>query len=245
MDKGEDEPAILPRWQMRERQVLMTRMDEAIFSEALRDAVPAIRIREDIETPTPGSVNRDSVAACTSCIVHVDAGGDGAPLGSLLVLRSRWVFAYPHIDASRLAYDLPTLASGTISTTWDANDPADLQKPKLQRTVWRLLERIATNRLKLGTPHTNTLIRGNDRLTMAEAAPKNGWGLWAGHHALEWCAAGGVRRMLDGGCRPCDDWWPPQNAWYRALRRRVEERYGPDFGLPPATPSECIIAARG
>lgn len=123
------------------------------------------------------------------------------------------------------------LTSGHLSATWNEAYAAHAVVPVFQREVWRILERVAVNRLKGGTPLSNTW--GCDVVNMADAKLKGTCLVWAGHHALEWCAAGGPRRMLDDAFRPCDDWAPPSDPWYQSLRRRAEERYGPDFAVPP------------
>jgi hypothetical protein len=61
--------------------------------------------------------------------------------------------------------------------------------------------------------------------------------IWLGHHALEWSRQN-PRRMLSGGFRASDDWEVPQNEWYQSLRRRVDEKYGPELGEPPSAPPE-------
>ena len=86
--------------------------------------------------------------------------------------------------------------------------------------LWRLLNRLMTNRLKSAMRL--------ERHTMAEA---KGGVMWAGHHALQWCREG-ERRMVNGSLVPCDDWALPDDDWYQDLYRRVVDRYGPDFGDP-------------
>lgn len=164
------------------------------------------------------------------------------PTRRLFLCRSRWIWqlGYVPADDDRFAFDPPTLGEGSISALWIGDDPRYALVPAFLRGVWRILARLTTNKLKGGAPLTNILHRGTDRLLMAEAGAR---AVWVGHHALEWCAAGGARRMLDGKWRPCDDWAPPGNVWYQRLRRRVEERYGPGFGLPPAEPPQGKIAS--
>lgn len=41
------------------------------------------------------------------------------------------------------------------------------------------------------------------------------------------------RPIIDGSRRPADDWRFPDDPWLLDLRRRVIERFGPDYGAPP------------
>lgn len=233
------------RWRMPGRETLLTRMDEAIFSLALREDIPDICFLDDEDPEASETRCRNTIADCDGYRVRAEVAARGqmvrvadthAPLGWFVVDRSSWKWHVgwrPIAGNKRLAFDPPILTCGRIWTSWDANNRADAAKPGFQRKVWRILGRVATNRLKSGTPLSNTLEWGSDVTTMAEAKRYGMLRTWAGHHALEWCAAGGPRRMLDGAFRPCDDWAPPSDPWYQRLRRRAEELYGPNFGLPP------------
>jgi hypothetical protein len=248
MDEQTIEKLNTARWRMPGRETLMTRMDEAIFSLALRDEIPHICFIDDAEPDGTGNCVCETIADCkgfrarAEVVASNDAAGTGnapAPLGRFVFERSHWswhVGRAPIADDKRWAFDPPILTSGRIWASWDANDPADAAKPVFQRKVWRILACVTTNRLKMSTPLSAKLQWGSDVMTMADAKRQGRLATWAGHHALAWCAAGGPRRMLDGALRPCDDWAPPQDAWYQRLRRQAEERYGADFGLPPERP---------
>lgn len=240
-----------------QRLVIMTRKDDAIFSEALRARFPSVVFLEGGAWFDPAPPVRASIADCLSgeALAEVPYGQDwqpstepypGAPgryrLGSssgrsLRFVLSRWVWrgGYTPADNDRFAFDFPTLGLGWLYVQGSIEDLRDETAPVFHQAVWRIIKRISTNRLKTGSALTNELTFGSDRMLTSEVAEHP---YWAGHHALEWCAAGGPRRMLDGGYRPCDDWAPPQNRWYQALRRKVEERYGPDFGNPPLEPPD-------
>jgi hypothetical protein len=243
------------RTSIRGRWVLLTRRDEAILSEALRSVFPSMVVMDHDQWFDPKPAVRASLAECQqSGAVEVPYSRDWRPVAvpngtvsgwyrlanpcvrRLRYAPSRWLWkaAYTSRDDARFAFDFPTLQSGTVAAFWDEEDPQE-EGGAFQQVVWRLLARVTTSRLKTGTPLSNELMRGSDRLLMAEADRQD---VWAGHHALEWCAAGGSRRMLDGCFRPCDDWAPPTDRWYVTLRRKVEARYGPDFGDPPAEPPE-------
>jgi hypothetical protein len=229
------------RWPLlrkRQRELVMTRMDEAILSEALRDTYPVVEFLD-------GEARRESLADCRLTTVKIRVREPDSVSGWLEFGRSRWLWDLRRlgVEPRQLSFDAPMLMSGDIFAGWDERNPADAFVPELQRKTWRIIARIATNQLKGGTVLSNILEWGSDVVTTADARRQNPWSVWAGHHALEWCAAGGPRRMLDGVFRPCDDWAPPQGAWYQGLRRRVEERYGPDFGLPPAEPPEGKASA--
>lgn len=146
---------------------------------------------------------------------------------SLTFHPSRWDWGPRHIEA-KWAWDAPTLAEGLIGGGYW---PEEKKQIAFIRAAWRIIERVASNRYKGGHPLGNELMHG-DRSLMAESEGD----VWIGHHALEWSRAGGPRRMLDGSFRPCDDWEPPQDDWYRSLREEVLARYGPDLGVTPSEP---------
>lgn len=243
------------RWKTRQRDVILTDRDEALLSEALRAEFPAVVFYETAAGDPPSVRTLHAIPESTG-VVHacVPSNADEVPhflpdataLGGYILRGSPraismvrcdwlWSFGYSPEDTARFAFDPPTRTVGWITASWAPAHPSFAEVPAFVRRVWRVLARLTTNKLKSGTPQMNILERGSDRLLVAEAG---GVSVWAGHHALEWCAAGGVRRMLDGKWRPCDDWAPPDDAWYQNLRRRVEQRYGPGFGLPPAEPPE-------
>jgi hypothetical protein len=150
------------------------------------------------------------------------------PERNLWFIPSEWDWGPRHILA-KWAWDPPTLSEGWI---WGGFWPEDKNQIAFIRRVWRIIERISTNRYNAGHPLGNAMMNGDEAL-MAES---KGGLTWIGHHALEWSRDGGPRRMLDGKFRPCDDWMPPQDEWYQSLRRAVFDRYGPEFGRPPAEP---------
>jgi hypothetical protein len=233
----------------------MTQMDEEVLAEALRQTFPRVIFLEEDPWWDPTDPSRDSISDIDSPVARVAVPDSPSwapaikrspefprrytwvdpPPRALHIVRSYWEW-HPGLtaeDSKRFAFDPPTLSVGQIGALWDDNDPRNAGVPAFIRQVWRIIARITTNKLKSGTPLMNELMSGSDRLLMSES---KGGDYWAGHHALEWCASGGPRRMLAGGFRACDDWAPPRDPWYQDLRRRVEERYGRDFGNPPPHP---------
>jgi hypothetical protein len=195
------------------RETLFIEPDEAIFSLALTDEFPDITFTAHHPDVLGGNHPCGSIALSDSDIVYVHIG----PITAnryLHILRSRWGWGWPWIAPERWSWDPPTLGHGVISTSHVIGD----EEARLFGVrVWRILGKIATNKLKGGTPETNAYY-GGDRKLMSES---KGGMYWAGHQALAWCRAGGERRMLDGLIRPCDDWEVPQNAWYQDLVRRA------------------------
>jgi len=242
------------RWKSRGRSLVFTQKDEAILSEALRTEFPQIVFLDGQSwlAGTPRAIYGIEQSEGVTAAVPVP-DGFGSPEDvhtlprsgpdicvrargrALVIVRSSWEWRPGRSEEEdrRFAFDPPTLGSGQVGARWDSNDRSSADVDAFLRRVWRILGRLSTNRVKHGTPLMNQLTSGSDYRRMAEV---RGGMSWAGHHALQWCAAGGSRRMLDGCFRPCDDWAPPQDPWYQALKRKVEERYGADFGNPPPEP---------
>jgi hypothetical protein len=126
------------------------------------------------------------------------------------------------------------LEAGDIARVWSPDLPEHEIVPSFLRQVWKLIGKMSTSRVRPGHPKTDQMFGEAGGGTSQAPAFKSL--TWCGHHALEWCKAGGARRMLDGWYRPCDDWEVPKNAWYQRLKAMVEERYGRDFGNPPEAP---------
>jgi hypothetical protein len=150
------------------------------------------------------------------------------PERNLWFIPSKWDWGPRYIQA-KWAWDPPTLSEGWI---WGGFWPEEKNQIAFIRRVWRIIERIATNRCKAGHPVGNAMMN-SDRILTSQV---KGCFDWIGHHALEWSHDGGPRRMLDGKFRPCDDWMPPQDEWYQSLRREVIDRYGAELGRPPSEP---------
>lgn len=220
---------------------MFSRVDEAIFSEALRQAYPhATFVDQDL---SPAVTFHPSIVDCSEHrmvgilapeeegwvpSVRPHPGGVrifSHPERHLSFDRSEWDWG-PEFIQAKWAWDPPTLSRGRITGGYW---PEEKDQLAFIRATWRLIERVATNRVKKGHPLGNEMMCG-DRLLMEDM--KGGF-TWAGHHALEWCTEQ-PRRMLDGRIRPCDDWKPPDDPWYRALREKVLAKYGPELGRAPA-----------
>jgi hypothetical protein len=130
-----------------------------------------------------------------------------------------------------MAYDPPTLNAGEIYASYEPESPDCKECLRIVAQVWKLIERLATNRYKSGHPLGNEL-SGGDFLLMKNAPAGIAW---LGHGALEWCQEN-PRRMLNGGWRPCDDWRMPQDDWYQSMHRETVERYGVKLGTPTRPP---------
>jgi len=233
----------------KQRFILFTAKDEAIFSEALRDRYPTVRFVEwsggarpprHIEAMeslvdlsggyayivVPNSMDWQPISDIDPADGHWRGFGNLPRIGNLRYARSAWDWAF--FGSPRISYDAPTLNPGDIQGAYQPGDPQHKTFLVLVHQIWKIIERLATNRYKHGHPLGNEL-SGGDSLLMKDAKPGYAW---VGHHALEWSRAQ-PRRMLAGSWRACDDWHVPQNEWYLSLRRRVEEKYGPDIGSPP------------
>jgi hypothetical protein len=245
------------RWPYRfkQRMIVFLRKDEAIFSEALRESFPHVMFLSDFwdgEKPYGSLFQVPTIIA--SILFPED--GDWRPMPafdpetgerngyvglddnrSLQFLRGGWdgVGDFHRPGRARLAYDPPTPMLGNIQGSYSVLDPGSATFLSITRKVWKIIGRIATNRVKFGHPLGNVL-EGREYQPMADA---KGHTEWFGHSALEWCRDGirrGERRMLCGNRRPADDWELPIDSWYQSLRRRVEDRYGHALDDPPLPP---------
>jgi hypothetical protein len=222
------------------RYLVMDDMDDAVLSLALRDAFPTVVFCASGKSLSEPFLDlRSSVPECRESVItvlfpapdwqpefekypknpkwHVIAN---TPNRYLHYNRTSWFWGDP--KRSRWAFDLPTPQHGSISTNYDPDDP---EQRAFVNKVWNILKKLTTNRMKSAL--------AKDRVVLS--ADAGGGMVWAGHHVLEWCAAG-PRRMIDGCARPCDDWTPPDTAWYRDLRERAEVMSGSDFGGVPEAP---------
>lgn len=226
---------------MKLRHLVMDDMDDAMFSLALRDAFPtAIFYPSGKSLTVPHLDLYRTIPECNSTVVTAFFPESGwqpefekyprnpewyvinnAPQLYLSYSRTRWFWGSP--QPARWAFDLPTPEFRTISTNYD---PDDSEQRAFVNKVWGILKKLATNRMKSAI--------SEDCVVLCEDV--KGSMIWAGHHVLEWCAAGTRRRMIDGWARPCNDWAPPDTPWHLDLRARAEEQFGPDFGGPPEPP---------
>lgn len=225
-----------------------------MFSEALRERFPTIKylIYSGSRIPPCSLSAFDSltdVPGETTYIVVPDSSDwrpvpgfdpqDGGWIefkniprhGHLHYQRSVWDWSF--YGSPRISYDPPTINYGEIFGSYEPWNPEHKTFLSIVRRVWRIIGELTTNRCKCGHPLGNKLMDWEVQL-MEDA---KGGDIWLGHHALEWCRAH-PRRMLCGSYRACDDWQPPQSEWYRGLRRRIDERYGADFGDTPPPPGE-------
>lgn len=225
----------------RQRLKLMDAFDDAMLSFALKDAYPGVVFLDYIGAANTRLEERASIAECGDVVFirfkeersesDIEQPGRGwtrRAIGSpgpfmLQYRRNRWFWGSPH--GGNWAFDLPTLEHALMAIDHDRTSKADRA---FVNKLWRLLNRLMTNRLK------NPLWHGP--FTLADA---KGGDFWAGHHALQWCREG-ERRMLMGCRIPCDDWALPDDDWYQDLYRRVVERYGPAFGDPTRDPTGCL-----
>lgn len=226
---------------MKYRHLVMDDMDDAMLSLALRDAFPSLvflpggRPFEEPELGTRPSIpesDRDVVLAWVlerGWLPRFKRDEEypqwfnllNPPQCSLSYRRTNWFWGGS--QPARWAFDMPTPEFGTINTNFDPDDP---KQRAFVNKVWGILKKLATNRMKSAI--------SEDRVVLCKDA--KGGMIWAGHHVLEWCAAGTSRRMIDGCARPCNDWAPPNTPWHLDLRARAEEMFGSDFGGPPEPP---------
>ncbi len=233
---------------MKSRHLVMDDMDDAMFSLALRDVFPtALFLPGGRPATEPRLHPCRSIPECdgTAILILVPEPGwqakfrpngqsrqwyvmENPPPLHLLYSRTTWFRGGP--GRPRWAFDLPAPEFGTINTNYDRGDAA---QRRFVNTVWRVLARLTTNRLKAGID-ADRFVRQTD---------VRGQMVWVGHHVLEWCA-GAPKRMIGGNRRPCDDWEPPETSWYRDLRARAESAFGADYGGPPGRHSQSVDRAQ-
>ncbi len=102
---------------------------------------------------------------------------------------------------AKWAWDPPTLTLGSITSTYLTDDP---EAKRFVGKVWRILQKMSTNRFKVELPHIGYVIGGGAT------------DCWAGHDAVRWCSESPTR-MIDGKFRPASDWKFPDMLWYRAV----------------------------
>jgi hypothetical protein len=213
------------------RDTLFSPVDDEIFAEALRQEFPGTVFLERSAWKQPPAPIFGSIMECSDrrkihilapdgagWIPQIEQYSDGWyslsewPERRLDFVLSRWDWG-PEFIQAKWAWDPPTLSAGWI---WGAYWPEEENRRVFLHRAMRLVERIATNRVKKGHPLGNAMM-GVEKVLMEDG---EGGDTWVGHHALEWCTEQ-PRRMLDGCIRPRDDWKPPDDPWYRALRGRV------------------------
>jgi hypothetical protein len=215
-------------YRTRGRDIIFSPVDEAVFAAALHRDFPGVLFTDRMDWEGDRPPFRDSPLDCDDrrqlhILVPERPGPPevapppslpgwyclrDSPERELTFLPSHWAWRPQHLQP-KWAWDPPTLDQGWI---WCGFGPEEKRQIAFIRHVWRLIERIATNAFKAGHPLGNALM-GCERTLTAEC---KGGMVWIGHHALEWSRAGGPRRMLDGKFRPCDDWAPPADEWYRS-----------------------------
>jgi hypothetical protein len=234
------------RHRFRTRQFVFSPVDDAVFSEALPEIYPTVLFIGHEpwrgEVPVYRSIPEGRHSRISEVIVPPENWSPqitqskevgyyhftNLPMKPGLRFHpSNWDWG-PKFYQRQWTCDFPTLSEGFVTATLARDAPKDDPSRAIVENAWRIIAKIATNRTKRGHPLGNELM-GGDRVLMEEA--KGGF-TWVGHHALEWCAAA-PRRMLNGHTRPCDDWAPPADPWYRALREKVLEKYGPALGETP------------
>lgn len=215
----------------KKRYVLFSPKDEAMFSEALRQAFPTVKyvIRSGGVAPPSCLDAFDSLMDVTApwLYIVVPSSLDWQPIPGF-DSEGRWIEFKNIPRHSHLTYYRPQWYEGEIFGSYEPWNPEHEAFLNLVRTVWRIIERLATNRYKHGHPLGNKLMGREVQLM------KDAWvgRIWLGHCALEWCNAD-PSRMLAGAYRACDDWQVPQTRWYQALRAQVDERFGLTFDDRP------------
>jgi hypothetical protein len=171
------------------RFVLFSAKDEAIFSEALRQAFPTVKylVYSASHTPSSSLYPFDSLTDvpgdCVQIVVPSNTAWQLSKLPthrSLYYYRSVWDWSF--YGSERISYDPPTINHGEIFGSyrpWPWSW-ARGEFPSLVHSVWRIIGGLATNRYKVGHPLGNRL---EDRELQLTKDVKSGC-IWIGHQAL-------------------------------------------------------------
>lgn len=219
------------------RYCVMDDFDDAMFSFALRDAFPNVRfVCQPYMMTRPDLGSAATIPECDQTIVDIWFPHDGwepiffphphypdrfnvinAPRLYLYYYRTGWDFGGAYADR-KWSFSLPSPDIGNITSgpwRWDE------EQRQFRSTIVKILGRLSNNRLK-------RLADRDQSLSMKDAKRRN---LWVGYNVLDWCAEE-PRRGIGGHWRPCDDWRHKDTQWYAALKKRVVDRFGENYGGP-------------
>ena len=219
------------------RYCVMDDVDDAMFSFALRDAFPNVLfIHEGDMLKTPDLKPAATIPECNRTLVDIWFPREGwqpiffphprypdrfdvinPPHLYLHYERTTWDSG-GYASDRKWAFSLPTPERGRISSgrwVWDEEQRA------FRSQIVKILGRLSNNRLKW-------LLDRDQFVSTKDAKRKN---LWDGYHTLAWCAEDSTRAIL-GHWRPCDDWAHRETEWYAAMKKRVIERFGDNYGGP-------------
>lgn len=190
----------------RERCLVFTEDDEAVFSALLRERFPGIRFHD---LGVPGIPRRKGIEHCVGEGVRIrlppglwppeahepfetDQQVDNRKRFGLRILRSRYTRqGFP----KNAAFRPPTIAEGRLVAPYLRNDKAHL---RFVDQVLRVVPKMATNRLSTGYPRKGIIITDGEE----------GSDLWLGHYAQLWCSRS-LDRALDFNFRPASAWTFP------------------------------------
>jgi len=218
----------------------MNAFDDAMLSLALREEIPTIRFYDDSSSRWEPREQWYETMAEIDGIPGVVVAPDRTwepllmPGGSdrtyyiqadqpnlyIRYIRTNWCWRARFADGALL--DQPPVTTNDnnthLSTQYRRND--ETQKLFLSK-VWRAVRRVATNRYK--DVGTEGFVATKDALRRQ---------CWIGQSLLQWCR-GDSRRAVAGIHRPCDDWEPPADPWYRSAAEKVRMLYANDLTEPP------------
>lgn len=219
------------------RYCVMDDFDDGMFSYALKDAFPNILFLNNINLlREPALTSADTIPECDRSLVYIWFPQDGwqplffphpdypdrfniinPPALYLYYNRTSWFFGGPEGER-RWAFSLPMPERGRIYSGrwgWDEDEKA------FRKKIVNILGKLSSNRLK-------DWFQRDEFVSTKDAKRRN---IWAGRHVQAWCSQD-PRRALDSMFRVPDDWRFEENDWYRKLKQRVIDRFGPDFGRP-------------
>ena len=199
-----------PQSRTKGRQWVMTSLDIRAFVRILRERFPSILFaapdRRDPDLPwnllcQPWQSTREVYG------VVPDDSWRGEKHEFRLSNGSIVIGPYFRFERSGLAYfpEAPkTQSDGNLRDSYLQGGymPSDRETARFLARVWRASEKITTNKVKEIDCETGRTIW-----------PCITGGPWCGFDALRWCQQSD-KRVLEGNCRPTDDWVMPDSPYY-------------------------------
>jgi len=218
------------RW--RSRRVVFDSFDEAMFMLAMWEAFPRMFVlhgRHDFlqASDLVGSTGLAELISQNSALWMLHFPEEGwrpvilpEPQGryNFIANSPRHYVHYPRDHRSwgtmivRAPYDTEKLSIHI--------DPDRESDRTFVKTVWQIVNRVATNHVKFGLPDVE----------IAYSAGHRG-NIWCGHHIYEWWCRKVYPQVTDEQLRPTA-WKVPDTSWHQAMRARVIAQFGHELDEP-------------
>lgn len=215
------------RW--RSRRVVFDSFDDAMFMLAMWETFPRMWVLDDRY-----GVRQPSDLIGPSGLAHLMS--QNSPIWDLHFPEEGWrpiILPEPqgrynfvaNTPRHRLYYqrDIGSWGPMVVRAPYDASklnihiDPDSEFDRAFVNTAWRIVNRMATNRVKFGMPVVE----------LAYSAGHRG-NIWCGHHVYEWWCRKVYHQVTDEQIRPIE-WKVPDTPWHRGMRQRVVAQFGQEL----------------